>query len=55
MKPLLLLDPANPKILTRADWKRANQLFEHPSGCQCSTCHLAATLGHWIRKQENVS
>jgi hypothetical protein len=33
------------------DWKTANKLFDHPSGCNCSTCTLTASLGVQVRQQ----
>lgn len=31
------------------DWSNANRMFDHPTGCRCSTCTLAARLGFHVR------
>jgi hypothetical protein len=50
--PLLLTDEIIPEA---ADWHRVNRLLDHRRGCHCSTCSLAATLGHEIRRQVESS
>jgi hypothetical protein len=45
----------DPTLLTakpeKRDWATAACLLDHPSGCRCSTCDLAARLGRIIRSQ----
>ena len=36
------------------EWLNANRLFEHPRGCRCSTCELAAGLAAYIRFKEGM-
>ena len=35
----------------KCDWQNANKMFNHPRGCRCSTCQLAADLGVMVRQQ----
>lgn len=44
----------NKIVPTAADWKRANEIFDHPYKCNCSTCSLVAYLGREIRDQEGL-
>lgn len=37
---------------TAAKWKRANDLFEHPHGCRCSTCRLVAEMAVMIKNHD---
>lgn len=48
------LTPAMAVRPRSGDWRRANRLFEHPTGCRCSTCRLAADLGRAVRDQEKL-
>lgn len=52
VKPLPSLLLTTPADTEEQDYQRANALFEHPRGCRCSTCCLAAGLGYIVRKQE---
>ncbi len=53
--PVLLLYEQVDRSPTVHDWRRANDLFEHPHGCDCSTCSLVAKLGRAIRDQEGLA
>ena len=37
---------------TATMWNRANALFEHPTGCRCSTCTTTAELAWLIRDHD---
>ena len=47
--PYLLTDVVAP---TAAEWKRANDLLDHPYRCRCTTCRLAAELAFLIRRRD---
>jgi hypothetical protein len=49
--PLLLADPVLPAPEL---WRSANALFDHPRGCRCSTCTLAANLGQVVQEQRAI-
>jgi hypothetical protein len=40
---------------TAAQWKRANDMFEHPHGCRCSTCRLVAELAVMIKIRDQFN
>jgi len=48
----LLLTKAMMLKPTAAQWKRANEIFEHPRGCRCSTCRLVAEMAVMIKNHD---